>query len=325
MIKTPLSTVIGGAFWTPGATIIGSSSKNLTQLIKSLFSLGEQGFAYDPNDLTTLYQDAAGTIPVTAAGQPVGLMLDKSKGMALGSERINGGDFTNGLIGGLVDGSGSESTWEINNTSPISGVSDGKLTVTTPATFRPFLFFSNSAPKVAGAVYTVSFDYKVISGSPIIGLVSTGGSTTAVNKTLSGSGRFTYTYVSVNTGTTDVIYFSAALAYSIQIDNVSCKQVLGNHAYQTTSAARPILRDTPRRIDFDAVDDKLITNLPAQLTDCTVIRSVPNVGTQILTGQTLPATYEDNKDHCGLLVINRALTPSETSAITAEFNKRTGV
>lgn len=78
MIKTPLSTVIGGAFWTPGATIIGSSSKNLTQLIKSLFSLGEQGFAYDPNDLSTMWQDAAGTIPVTAAGQPVGLMLDKS-------------------------------------------------------------------------------------------------------------------------------------------------------------------------------------------------------------------------------------------------------
>ena len=80
MIKTPLSTVIGGAFWTPGATILGSSSQNLTQLIKSIFANNEQGFAYDPNDLTTLYQDAAGTIPVTASGQPVGLMLDKSKG-----------------------------------------------------------------------------------------------------------------------------------------------------------------------------------------------------------------------------------------------------
>lgn len=33
---------------------------------------------YDPSDLTTLYQDAAGTTPVTAAGQPVGRMLDKS-------------------------------------------------------------------------------------------------------------------------------------------------------------------------------------------------------------------------------------------------------
>jgi hypothetical protein len=33
---------------------------------------------YDPSDLSTLFQDAAGTTPVTASGQPVGLMLDKS-------------------------------------------------------------------------------------------------------------------------------------------------------------------------------------------------------------------------------------------------------
>ena len=44
----------------------------------SLFSSGEQGVWYDPSDLSTLYQDAAGTIPVTAVGQPVGKILDKS-------------------------------------------------------------------------------------------------------------------------------------------------------------------------------------------------------------------------------------------------------
>ena len=33
---------------------------------------------YDPSDLSTMFQDAAGTTPVTAAGQPVGLILDKS-------------------------------------------------------------------------------------------------------------------------------------------------------------------------------------------------------------------------------------------------------
>lgn len=33
---------------------------------------------YRPWDLSTLFQDAAGTIPVTADGQPVGLILDKS-------------------------------------------------------------------------------------------------------------------------------------------------------------------------------------------------------------------------------------------------------
>ena len=49
----------------------------LSSMIKEMF-IGNQGFWYDPNDLSTLFQDAAGTIPVTAAGQPVGLMLDKS-------------------------------------------------------------------------------------------------------------------------------------------------------------------------------------------------------------------------------------------------------
>lgn len=44
----------------------------------SLFSNGEQGALYEPWDLTTLYQDSAGTTPVTADGDPVGLMLDKS-------------------------------------------------------------------------------------------------------------------------------------------------------------------------------------------------------------------------------------------------------
>lgn len=33
---------------------------------------------YDPSDLSTLFQDQAGTTPVTAAGQVVGRMLDKS-------------------------------------------------------------------------------------------------------------------------------------------------------------------------------------------------------------------------------------------------------
>lgn len=44
----------------------------------SLFASSEPGVWYDPSDLTTLFQDSAGTTPVTAAGQPVGLMLDKS-------------------------------------------------------------------------------------------------------------------------------------------------------------------------------------------------------------------------------------------------------
>jgi len=43
-----------------------------------LFAGGQEGAWYDPSDLSTLFQDSAGTTPVTASGQPVGKMLDKS-------------------------------------------------------------------------------------------------------------------------------------------------------------------------------------------------------------------------------------------------------
>ena len=59
------------------STILGYAS-NFTQQIQKLFANGEQGFFYDPDDLSTMFQDAAGTVPVTAAGQPVGLIRDKS-------------------------------------------------------------------------------------------------------------------------------------------------------------------------------------------------------------------------------------------------------
>ena len=77
MIKTPLSTVIGGAFWTPGATVI-NGKEIFSVFVKSLFANGEQGFWYDPNDMGTMFRDAAGTVPVTGVGQPVGLIRDKS-------------------------------------------------------------------------------------------------------------------------------------------------------------------------------------------------------------------------------------------------------
>jgi hypothetical protein len=54
-----------GAFWS-------------RWLPSSLFAAGEQGAWYDPSDLSSLFQDSAGTIPVTTAGDPVGRMLDKS-------------------------------------------------------------------------------------------------------------------------------------------------------------------------------------------------------------------------------------------------------
>ncbi len=44
----------------------------------TLFAASEVGVWYDPSDFSTMFQDSAGTTPVTAVGDPVGKILDKS-------------------------------------------------------------------------------------------------------------------------------------------------------------------------------------------------------------------------------------------------------
>lgn len=55
---------------------VGFSSSKFYPL--DLFSGEKQGAWYDPSDKSTLFQDVAGTVPVTADGDPVALMRDKS-------------------------------------------------------------------------------------------------------------------------------------------------------------------------------------------------------------------------------------------------------
>ena len=52
--------------------ILGYNYVSLNYIINKLFNNSEQGVVFDFNDLSTMFQDAAGTIPVTGVGQPVG-------------------------------------------------------------------------------------------------------------------------------------------------------------------------------------------------------------------------------------------------------------
>ena len=75
IINNPnLNGLIVGRPWT--------DQTPLQALINSLFGNGEQGAFYIPmpvvNGAQSLFQDSAGTVPVTADGDPVGRMLDQS-------------------------------------------------------------------------------------------------------------------------------------------------------------------------------------------------------------------------------------------------------
>lgn len=99
-VSIPLQILVDGSFnatLAPGALegvyilIVRDVAGNVTTLgqtftfikpnknpIKAMFDSGALGAWYDINDLTTLFQDPDGRIPVTAVGQGVGFVKDKS-------------------------------------------------------------------------------------------------------------------------------------------------------------------------------------------------------------------------------------------------------
>lgn len=181
----------------------------------SLFSAEEQGVWYDPSDLSTLFQDAAGTTPVTAVEQPVGLMLDKSKGLVLGPELVVNGDFSSGDTG-----------WNVFAGWTISG---GKATIFTEG---PAAVLSQyPAGMNAAARYLIEFDAVVRSGA-----VKLEGLAGAPYILVSATKR----YSCVFTGVAGII-FNRWTACDIDIDNISVRELPGNHATQTTSTSQPVL------------------------------------------------------------------------------------
>ena len=256
----------------------------------SLFAQGEQGAWYDPSDFSTLFQDSAGTVPVTAVGQPVGLMLDKSKGLALGPELLPSLNFN---------------LWTARSGGTNTVLSKNSFSVTTEGG-RSIAFVVR-----VGMCYEITF--QATSSGPVASFHNSTNVGTNRRATVDGSLQ-TVRFVAV----TADIGFRLASAGTLTVDNISVRELLGSHASQPTATARPIYRASPARIDFDTVDDVLVTTFPASLgSSCTVARAVPGVGAQILTGQTVGTTFSDTTDHAGLVIINRALTPSETTALTA--------
>ena len=191
-----------------------------------LFANGEQGAWYDPSDLTTLFQDSAGTTPVTAVEQPVGLMLDKSKGLMLGPELVTNGDFSGGTTG-----------WSAVGLS--ASVVSGEAQLTRSNVGQRFY---QSVIVESGKTYRVSLSSR--SGTTQVGVFggSTEGGTNLFPATLVSSGSTTtYSFVVRPTSSAFFLSFYLFTDGTGFIDNISVRELPGNHAFQTTSANRPVL------------------------------------------------------------------------------------
>jgi hypothetical protein len=193
-----------------------------------LFQNGEQGWWYDPSDFSTLFQDAAGTTPVTAVEQPCSLMLDKRLGLTLGSELVsNPGPFT------------ATTGWTGGNSASLSIV-DGTLRVTGNGS-SPFPRAYFAVSTVVGKVYKVSVSAAYVSGTDQSVYICKADNISFSSNAAYGS-QVPAGINFVATATTTYIGLQANSANNVfNISSFSVKELVGNHAYTPAAAstARP--------------------------------------------------------------------------------------
>jgi hypothetical protein len=126
-----------------------------------LFATGEEGAWYDPSDLSTMFQDSAGTTPVTAAGQPVGLILDKSGNGHHASQSTSTArpllEDDDGVLCLKFDGVDdflSTAAIDLTGTSKVLAISGTLDTATSLA-----ILYETSANAIGGGAFFCAVDY----------------------------------------------------------------------------------------------------------------------------------------------------------------------
>jgi hypothetical protein len=189
---------------------------------ESLFDNNEVGVRYEIWDTSTLFQDAAGTTPVTAPGQPVGLVLDKSNNLVLGSERVVNGGFD------------ADTNWTKGTGWTISG----GVAVGTGVIPGVLGYLTNSGTVQPGTWYRVTYTVTRSAGGVSIEL----GGTAGVSRVASG----TFTEILRSGAGTGISIIRRANDFTGTVDNISVRELAGNHASQATDASRPTYGVVPK-------------------------------------------------------------------------------
>lgn len=136
----------------------------------------------------------------------------------------NVGFETGSISWGKGDGFGGVSTWGINDVDPIDGDYDGKLTISTVSTINARPYLSGAQTNELGKLYRFAFKYKVISGTPVLYKINTGGGLVTVNFRLSGEGEIIHYYIADGTSSF-IMYWDGRVLWNTQLDDISRKEV----------------------------------------------------------------------------------------------------
>ena len=241
------------SFGEPLVTNMLVRSKKAAWKMAKLFKSGAPGFDFQPSDLSTLYKDILGTIPVDGMEQPVGLMLDKSQGLVLGPELVTNGDFSQGATG-----------WVTRAGNATQAVVGGELEVTAISTSAQ-VSEQLSIPVVAGKLYRITGTMRASASNTVAKSckVTATGITTSFIKEVTANGVQTPIdqFVRANASTITVQLNVASLGAwgnigdKAYFDNISVKLLPGNHASQPTSSKQPLVTARVNLLkDTDAIN-----------------------------------------------------------------------
>lgn len=276
----------------------------------ALFANGELGAWYDRAEVESMCQDSAGSIPITATIQPIGLAMDMRFGLVRGPELMANPDFTTNTVGYIAAGSATISHNPLGFASVnITGAGGG-------------IAKNQTVSAVIGNTYEINI--RVRSGTFVGSMNISAQGVTLATKALTPTFQ-DFKSIFVATGTNPAIFIARATAATgtVEVDNFSLKLLAGSHQKQATTTNRPLLRGTPNYAEFDQTDSLVTTFSTSLGSQCTVARAVPGVGASILTGQSIGTTFTDTVNSSYSLVINRALSPNETASLSAYLAMRT--
>ncbi len=280
------------------------------------FANGEQGAWYDPSDLTTLFQDAAGTVPVTADGDPVGLMLDKRAWGGKTLEQVledqpelnpNPGPFTS--TGGYTASNGTLAIVDdaIEQTTATAASSTCSIPIST----------------TVGKTYFLEYEARRGTSSSVgiaAGTSPTGGAigNVVITSNVLTSGVIIFTATTTTTYLL-LINYQAVSGRTGYVRRLSCKEIPGNHATQVTTAARPTYRDIGgvRYLESDGVDDALNVNLPAGAYTQAYVTAADVMTIDEGVAISGPENVMREQTIAGILYIDRALTSDEKAKLAA--------
>ena len=192
------------------------------------------GMWISPSTLPASFNDSTGTTPVATPGtvadsaNPVGLALDIRAGApdTLGPELVTNGDFSDGTTGW----SGFGAVWSVSGGRAVSSVS-------------PYVAIEQNVFTL-GKRYLVSIE--LISGpNQVYVQVNNGGYYT----TLTSVGVLSFITPIISTPNLSIIT-SGTVSGPASVDNISVREIPGNHMLQSTSAARPLASGRSNYINY---------------------------------------------------------------------------